>query len=214
MSTKRNRARIGIIVCALLAAPALVLLVLSGGPGRAAGPSGSSTPVQAGAVITPGPQAATAVFVKFDGVDGESQDKDHRGWSDLLSFSQGQYVPPSQGPAGRTTPVFEEVVLKKELDKSSPKLAEAACKGTSFPKVEIHVTRTFPDAGRVTYYTCELKNVRVMSYHVGGSTQDTIPVDEISLNFGAIKATYTETDSKGQAGGNVEYTWKVEEGES
>lgn len=29
-----------------------------------------------------------AVFVKYDGVDGESMDKGHKAWSDLLSFSQ------------------------------------------------------------------------------------------------------------------------------
>ena len=36
----------------------------------------------------------------------------------------------------------------------------------------------------------------------------------MSLNFEEIKVTYTETDSKGSKKGNVEYTWKVEEGES
>ena len=29
-----------------------------------------------------------AGFIKFDGVDGESVDKDHKGWSDLLSISE------------------------------------------------------------------------------------------------------------------------------
>ena len=29
-----------------------------------------------------------AAFVKYDGIDGEATDKDHKGWSDLLSFSQ------------------------------------------------------------------------------------------------------------------------------
>jgi len=34
------------------------------------------------------------------------------------------------------------------------------------------------------------------------------------LNFEEIKVTYTECDSSGQSKGNVEYSWKVEEGES
>jgi type VI secretion system secreted protein Hcp len=30
-----------------------------------------------------------ALFIKFDGVDGECADKDHKAWSDVLSFSWG-----------------------------------------------------------------------------------------------------------------------------
>ncbi|MDG2167956.1 MAG: hypothetical protein P8L44_08525 [Opitutales bacterium] len=30
---------------------------------------------------------SAAVFIKFDGVDGESKDKDHKGWIDLDSVS-------------------------------------------------------------------------------------------------------------------------------
>lgn len=30
--------------------------------------------------------AGGAVFAKYDGVDGEAQDKDHKAWSNLLSF--------------------------------------------------------------------------------------------------------------------------------
>jgi hypothetical protein len=40
------------------------------------------------------------------------------------------------------------------------------------------------------------------------------PMEEISLNFEEIKVTYTECDTTGKAKGNIEYSWKVEEGES
>ena len=28
-----------------------------------------------------------ALFIKFDGIEGEAKDKDHKGWTDLLSVS-------------------------------------------------------------------------------------------------------------------------------
>ncbi|MDI9446743.1 MAG: type VI secretion system tube protein Hcp, partial [Planctomycetota bacterium] len=34
-----------------------------------------------------------AAYIKFDGVDGEAQDAQHKNWSDILSFSQGIRVP-------------------------------------------------------------------------------------------------------------------------
>jgi len=159
-----------------------------------------------------------AAYVKFDGIDGESQDKDHKNWSDILSFAQ-----PIHQPGGAKTGatrrrgdvVLEDIVVVKELDKASPKLAEAVCKGKVFPKVDLQVTASYTDAGRVTYYAYELKNVMVTSYNVSGSGQsDEMPVEELSLNFEEIKVTYTENDSKGKKKGNVEYSWKVEEGES
>jgi type VI secretion system secreted protein Hcp len=109
--------------------------------------------------------------------------------------------------------VLEDIVLVKELDKSSPKLAEAICRGAVFPIVVIHLTASFGDAGRVTYFAYELKNVRITSYSIGGSARSADrPTEQLSLNFEEIKVTYTELDERGEAKGNVEYSWKVEEG--
>lgn len=157
-----------------------------------------------------------AGYIKFDGVDGECQDKDHKNWSDLGSFSQAIHKPGGGTGATRRRGdvVLDDLLCVKELDKSSPKLAEAVCKGKVFPKVEIHLTASYTDAGRVTYYAYELKNVQVVNYSISGAGQsDQVPMEEICLNFEEIKVTYTETDSAGKKKGNVEYSWKVEEGE-
>jgi type VI secretion system secreted protein Hcp len=159
-----------------------------------------------------------AGFIKFDGVQGEAQDKDHKGWSDILSFSQGIHQPggSATGPTRRRGDVvLDDVQVVKELDKASPKLAESMCKGKVYPKVEIHVTASYTDKGRQTYYAYELKNVLVTSYNVSGSGQaEEPPTEQFSLNFEEIKVTYTECDAAGKKKGNVEYTWKVEEAES
>ena len=158
-----------------------------------------------------------AGYIKFDGVDGEAQDKDHKNWSDIMSFGQAIHKPGSgTGPTRRRGDVvLEDLLVTKELDKASPKLAEAVCKGRVFPKVEIHVTASYTDAGRVTFYAYELTNVQVINYNISGQSQgDAPPMEDVTLNFEEIKVTYTETDNKGKKKGNVEYSWKVEEGES
>lgn len=109
---------------------------------------------------------------------------------------------------------MENIQVTKELDKASPKIAESICKGKVFPKVEIHLTASYTDAGRVTYFAYELKNVLVTSYNINGSGQsEDVPTENFSLNFEEIKVTYTEADNQGKSKGNVEYEWKVEEGE-
>ena len=42
---------------------------------------------------------------------------------------------------------------------------------------------------------------------------DAVPTDSFSLNFEEVKQTYVEYDAKGGKKGNVEFGWKVEEGE-
>ena len=158
-----------------------------------------------------------AGYLKFDGIEGESVDKDHKGWINILSFSQGIHQPGggSTGTARRRGDVIlDDIAVAKLLDKSSPKIAESVCLGKVFPKVEIELTASYTDAGRVTYYRYELKNVLVTSYSVSGAAQsEDVPSEDFSLNFEEIKVTYTENDNKGKKKGNVEYGWKVEEGE-
>ena len=158
-----------------------------------------------------------AAYIKFDGIDGEAMDQGHKGWTDLSSFSQ-MITKPGQGTGAtrrRGDVVLDDLQCTKELDKSSPKIAESVCKGKVFPKVEIHLTASYTDSGRVTYYAYELKNVQVTSYNISGSGQaDDVPMESFSLNFEEIKVTYTENDNAGKKKGNVEYTWKVEEGEA
>ncbi len=156
-----------------------------------------------------------ALFIKFDGIDGEAKDKDHKNWTDLLSFSWG-LTKAGEGATGQTrrrgVVTVHDISCTKEYDKSSPKLAEAICSGKVFPKVEIHDTATYGDA-RAVFMKFELKNVSVTSQSMsaaGGG--DAVPTEAFSLNFEEVKQTYVEYDQKGKKLGNVEMQWKVEEG--
>jgi type VI secretion system secreted protein Hcp len=182
------------------------------------------------AIYATTPAADAGMFIKFDGVDGESKDADHDKWIDVLSFCQGLSTP-GGGATGATrrrgAVVMEDIACSKELDKSSPKIAEAVCKGKVFPKVEIHLTSTYGGDREITYLKYELTNVMVTGYKICGQNpggnrvnpdgtagEEEVPTEDFALNFEEIKVTYTENDSKGKKKGNVEYSWKVEEGES
>ncbi|MCY2968538.1 MAG: type VI secretion system tube protein Hcp [Planctomycetota bacterium] len=160
-----------------------------------------------------------AGYIKFDGIDGESEDTNHKGWSDVISFNQSFEKPCPPGATGvsrqRADTIPNDVLVVKKLDKASPKLSEAICKGKVFGSVKIELTRTYTDGNRVAYFKYELKNVLITHYGIGGAAQSAdIPVEELRLNFEEIKVTYTIADAKGKSSGNVEYTWKVGEGKS
>ncbi len=204
METRQKRTKVAVSILVLAGLLVFTLLAMADNFASIAPPSPD---------VSDSYEMLYGMFIRFDGVDGEAQNKDHIGWCNALSFSQGQSSPASSaGTRQRGNVVFEDMVVIKELDKASPKLAEAVCKGNVFPRVEIHLTRTSTDAGQVTYYAYELKNVQIVGYRIGGSGySEHIPTEEISLSFEEIKVTYTEFDEGGRPKGNVEYEWRLEE---
>ena len=157
--------------------------------------------------------AEAAAYLKFDGVDGEATDSGHKDWINLLSFQQTisrESSAASGATRARAAAVFEDIVVTKQLDKSTPKLQEAIASGKVYPSVEFELAANY-GGSRATYLKYELTNVMVTSYSISGSA-DGVPTEQLSLNFEEIKVTYTEFDSSGTSKGNVETTWKVEEG--
>ncbi len=167
------------------------------------------------------PSAEAAVFMKIDGLGGDAsaQDRDHQDWIEIQSFSTSMNVAPMHAGtgAGQSQPrgeaIVQDVTMTKYADKASPYLSEAVCKGKVFPKVEIHVTASYIDGGRQTYYRYELKNVMVTSYSVNASGSDDRPTENFSLNFAEVKVEYDQQGLASKSKGKVESIWKVEEGE-
>ena len=158
-----------------------------------------------------------AAFAKYDGIDGESKDANNDKWIDVLSIDWGAHKP-GGGATGQSRrrggAVVEDITLTIEYEKSSPVLQEKCLMGEIIPKLELELTSTYGGA-RATYLIYELTNVMVTSFQTNASGNDDAgpPTVVIGNNFEEIKVTYTEYDSKGKSKGNVEYSWKVEEGE-
>lgn len=157
-----------------------------------------------------------AAYIKFDGIDGESKDKDHAKWCDLVSIQQTIHKPGGSGTGvsrRRGDAVLEDIRITKLLDKASPKLAEKMSKGEVISKVEIQFTASYAGSGRTPYMKYELSKVSVTSQHLSIQGQsEQVPSEDLSLNFEEIKVTYIPFKDDGKPDGNVEYSWKVEEG--
>ena len=154
------------------------------------------------------------IYIYFDGINGEVQEISHQGWCEVIAFDQAHTMNLSSmgSSRGRAVALFEDIGIIKTIDKASPKLAEAVCKGSVYPTIQIHMTTTALSTGRLTYLAFELKNVKITSYLISGAAQnEDVPTEEVTLAFEQIKMTYTEFDAVGKTKGNVEYTWKVEE---
>lgn len=158
-----------------------------------------------------------AGYLKIGDIKGECQDKGHKDWIKLLSFSQGLSRPMRAGTSGstrhRSSVDVGDLVCTKEMDASSTKIMEAVCDGTVFPEVKIHLATSTGADGRANFYEVTMTQVHVTSYDVSGSARDgDIPIETFAFNFEEIKWDYNKFAADGSPQGKVSAGWKVEEG--
>jgi len=156
-------------------------------------------------------------YAKFGDIEGSCQHKDHKNWCSAAVVNLGGHKAGGGGTGvarvgGKMH--LEDVNIGIISDKATAKLIEAARKGKVIDKVEIEGTATYGDAGEQTYIKVELINAQITSYQLGVLDNDAATDDlSMTLNFEEDKIVFTEYGKDGKKGGNVETTWKVEEGE-
>jgi type VI secretion system secreted protein Hcp len=135
------------------------------------------------------------IYMKYDGIDGDVTVPGVTNAIQVLSFSGGH-----SRTNGAAAPALHEIVITKQLDKTSPLLALRAASGQSIPKGVL----TCRKAGSTNeYYTITLEEVFITSYQVGGggSAGDTVPTESIAMNYNKIEWKYQPQDSAGTPSG-------------
>lgn len=109
-----------------------------------------------------------AVYMQIPGIDGESEDTEHEGWIDLLSI---KYLTESNES--------EQILVTKNLDKSSPKITHAVSSGLIFKEVKIDLCDS-----QSCYEKIVLENVYLTGYSFSTSSGSSNGiVEEINLLF-------------------------------
>jgi type VI secretion system secreted protein Hcp len=149
-------------------------------------------------------------FLKIDGINGESEDKKHSGWIDILSFSHGvsQISAGAAGAGGSRTAGrcdLSDFSVVKQIDKATPKIFLACAKGDHISEVLIELCRD-----KQKYMEFKMADVLISAIRPGGASkgEDALPLEEVSFNPARIDYTYTETDHRtGKAKGVVTAYW-------
>src|SRR6202043_4195331 len=112
---------------------------------------------------------AVDMFLKLDGVKGESKDKAHTQEIDILSWSWGMSNSGSAhsgGGAGAGKVNVQDLSFTKWVDSATPKLALACCDGKHFANATLVVRK----AGEkpVEYLKIKIEEVLITSISTGG----------------------------------------------
>ncbi len=153
--------------------------------------------------------AQVDMFLKLDGVKGESKDDKHKGEIDIESFSWGMSQAGSFGAAGGggTGKVnIQDISFSKAVDCASPTLMLFCANGKHIPSGLITVRK----AGEhpVEYLKIKLSDIIVSNVSHGGGGN--IVTESLSLNFSKVEVEYQEQGKDGKpAGGPQTMGWDV-----
>jgi len=156
-------------------------------------------------------EAQIDIFLKLEGIEGESVNEEHMreidvlGWGWQLSQS-GTTHTGSGGGAGVSE--IGDISIIKNSDAASPALYLTVMKGELIPEAILTLERAGQD-GRIPYLTITMTDVMVTSARPGGSAGDTIPVEQITLNFARVKIQYYRQNPDGSAGAPTEVIWDI-----
>ena len=155
-----------------------------------------------------------AAYLKLQGIDGESTDKAHDKWIIIESMSAPimRSIPggarDQQRTKGETT--LGDIVVVRQLDKSSVPLQEKCAKGDLIKEVEIHFCTQIKDK-QEAYLKYKLFDVIISSFSIhANSAGSPLPSEQITLSYSKVEWNYVTIDPKtGDNKGNVPGSFDV-----
>ena len=153
---------------------------------------------------------AVDMFLKLDGIKGESKDKGHPDEIHIESFSwglsqTGAHGSGGGGGAGKVS--VHDISVTKFLDKASPELMLACCNGKHIKEGLITVRKAGENP--VEYLKIKLSDILISGVQSAGHGSDLL-TENVTLNFAKFHVDYQEQGKDGKAaGGPVSMGWDV-----
>lgn len=154
-------------------------------------------------------------FLKIDGIDGESGEKGHEKWIEVMTYEFGhsQQTVMTGGAGARTSgrADFKDFTVHKMIDKASPNLALYCANGKHIPKVQLEVN--LASGEKTKYASVTLENVVVSSVNIKGEAKGDRPRPEetVTFSFGKINWEYVPVDNTGKKQPAVKQGWDLEQ---
>ena len=154
------------------------------------------------------------MFLKIEGVEGESVDHKHAKEIDLLAWSWGMTQSGSMhigGGGGAGKVAVQDISVTKYVDKSTPNLIQTCCTGKHYPSATLTVRKAGDKP--VEYMIIKMTDVLITSISTGGSGGEDRLTENVTLNFAKVEVQYTPQSKDGAAAAAVETGFDIEKNE-
>lgn len=145
-----------------------------------------------------------AIYLKLDGVDGESAKAGHEKWIEVLSFNWGAMSPTSVAQGGGLaagTVQLQEFSAVCASGKASLLLLHFLTTGKHFKEITIDFTKATGDKKEGTWWQIKSKSGFITSYNnsaQGGGFEE-VPTDSITMALGEYTQEIWEQKTEGGA---------------
>jgi type VI secretion system secreted protein Hcp len=153
---------------------------------------------------------ASNIFLKIDGIKGESTDVNHPNEVEVLSWSWGVselFISSIGSGIVGGKPNIGNFVITKELDKASPNLLRACLKVTHIK--EVVLTQRRAGAGKLNFLTITLQDVLISSLNDSEDGVALRPTENIVFVFAKVIYQYVPQKPSGLPDTPVTLKWDV-----
>lgn len=153
---------------------------------------------------------AVDMFIKIDGVDGESQDDAHAGEIDVLSWQWGAVNKGSAalgGGLGSGKVEVKDLYFTHFIDKASPLLFLCCCNGKHIAEAKLTCRRAGENP--LEYLVVTMKNVLISEVQPLGDADKDRPMERVGLNVGEVEVKYTPQKADGTRDAEVTAGWNI-----
>ena len=144
---------------------------------------------------------AVDMYMKIEGVNGESKDAQHKDWTDIQSFSWGATQPGSMstgGGGGTGKASFNDLYVVCRIDHAAPAVLKHCASGKHLGKVELSVCKAGGE--QVEYSRITLEDVLVTSVQYSGDQDGDAMMVSYAFQAAKVKQQYWEQTDKGGRG--------------
>ncbi|MGE5690093.1 MAG: Hcp family type VI secretion system effector [Pseudomonadota bacterium] len=153
---------------------------------------------------------AVDLFLKLDGIPGESTDARHKDEIELEAFGWGlsnQHPAGGGGGGGAGKPLFQPLSAVMRTSRAAPPLVLACASGQHLKTAVVTARKS--GGQQQDYLVIKLSDVLVSSYHVAGSEGSDAPTDQVTLEFARIEIEYRALRPDGSLAPPVRAGWDV-----
>ena len=154
---------------------------------------------------------AVDMFIKVGDIEGEAEDKVHKGKIDVLAWSWGMSnsgTTHAGGGGGAGKVNVQDISFTKYIDSASNALMKACCEGKHYDDATLIVRKA--GGTPVEYVVIKMEEVLITSISTGGSSGEDRLTENVTLNFAKFMYKYQPQDAKGaKLGGTKDYGFDI-----
>jgi type VI secretion system secreted protein Hcp len=145
------------------------------------------------------------MFLKIDGIEGESLDAKHKGEIEIESFSWGASSPGTAAPGGGATGrvAMEDFSFTTPVTRAFPKLFLALVEHRRIKTALLTVRRS--GGQQQDFLKVTMSDVEISDWKQASGAER--PTDQVWMNFGKVQIAYTGQRPDGTPGDTVTAGW-------